>query len=108
MTDREKLLAALNKNDHLTSIEDILNWYLHVCYDDISAKQLNEMMRIVNDRLGMKVRELNKMRYIARERAAYLKCYLSGDMWLTEEAAKENVQPQIDNAQAIIDACNNV
>ena len=108
MTDREKLLATLNKNDHLTSIEDILNWYLHVCYDDISAKQLSEMMRIVNDRLGMKVRELNRMRYIAKERATYLKSYLSGDMWLTEEAAKANIQPQIDNAQAIIDACKNL
>ena len=107
MTDREKLLAVLDKNDHLNSIEDILNWYLHICYDDISAKQLSEMMRIVNDRLGMKVRELNRMRYIAKERATYLKSYLSGDMWLTEEAAKANIQPQIDNAQAIIDACNN-
>jgi hypothetical protein len=29
-------------------------------------------------------------------------------MWLTEEAAKANVQPQINNAQAILDACNNL
>ena len=43
--------------------------------------------------------------FVANERAVYLKSYLSGSMWPTEELVKEHLQPQIDNAQAIIDAC---
>lgn len=106
MTDREVLLDILNGDDKLSSIEDILKRYLYVCYDDISALQLGEMLADVNNTLREKVRELNRMKLVANERARYLKMYLSGDMWLTEEAAKANIQPQIDNAQAILDACN--
>ena len=108
MTDREKLLAFLNGNAKLNSIEDILQVYLYSFYGDISVLQLNQMMRDVNDVIGQKVRGLNRAKYIAKERAMYLKSYLSGEMWLTEEAAKANVQPQIDNAQAIIDAYDDV
>lgn len=107
MTDREKLLAFLNGDNKLDSIEEILKRYLYVCYDDVSALQLSEMMADINNALREKVRELNRTRRIANERARYLKNYLSGNMWTTEEAARANLQPQIDNAQAIIDACNN-
>ena len=108
MTDREKMLGLLNGNDRLNSLEDILDYYLHIFEDEISARQLSDMMRIINNLLACKVRELDRMKRTSKERATYLKAYLSGELWLTEEAAKENVQPQIDNAQAIIDACNNV
>lgn len=108
MTDREKLLTIVNGDNNLNSIEDILKRYLYVYYDDMSELQLSEMMADVHTALREKVRELNRAKRIANERARYLKSYLSGDLWLTEEAAKENVQPQIDNAQAIIDACNNI
>ena len=107
MTDRDKLLGFLNGDNRLNSIEDILKRYLYMCYDDVSASQLSEMMADINNALREKVRDLNRTKSIANERARYLKAYLSGKLWLTEEAAKENVQPQIDNAQAIIDACNN-
>ena len=105
MTDREKLLEFLNGDNRLNSIEDILKRYLYVCYDDVSALQLSEMMADINNTLREKVREFNRVKFVANERARYLKLYLSGKMWLTEEAARANLQPQIDNAQAIIDAC---
>ena len=107
MTDRERLLSFLNENDQVNSIEEILDYYLGVFYGDISALQLSKMMTVVSDILGQKVRSFTQMKFVAQERAFYLKTYLSGEMWLTEEAAKANVQPQINNAQAIIDACNN-
>ena len=108
MTDKERLLDMLNGNDRLNSIEDILYQYLHIYQNKISVLQLGEMMRITNDLLGMKARELNRVKFIAKERARYLHSYLSGNMWLTEEAARANIQPQIDNAQAIMDACDDV
>lgn len=108
MTDREKLLGIINGNDKLNFIEDILKQYLYAYYDNISSLQLSEMMADINNTLREKVRGFNKMKCVAEERAFYLKTYLSGEMWLTEEAAKANIQPQIDNAQAIMDACKNL
>lgn len=105
MTDKEKLLGLLNGCNQIDSLESILNYYLHIYYDDISATQICNLITSLNDCLADKVAELNQMKFVAKERATYLKSYLSGNMWLTEEAAKENIQPQIDNAQAIIDIC---
>ena len=105
MTDREKLLNVL-KTYQLDSMRAILNCYLEVYYKDISATKLYNLIHDLNCCLSHKIEELEATKFVARERATYLKSYLNGDMWLTEEAAKENIQPQIDNAQAIIDACN--
>ena len=105
MTDREKLLKIL-KIYQPDSMRSILNCYFDVYYKDVSATQLCNLIHDLNCCLSHKIEELEQTRFVARERATYLKSYLNGDMWLTEEAARENLQPQIDNAQAIIDACN--
>lgn len=104
MTDREKLLHLLNTYK-MDSMKAILNCYFSTYYNDYSAEQIHGFIKDLNIYLGYKVEELDKARFVAYERATYLKSYLSGNMWSTEEAAKENVQPQIDNAQSIIDAC---
>jgi len=105
MTDREKLLKLL-KIYQPDSMRAILNCYFDVYYKDVSAKQLSNLIHDLNCHLSHKIEDLEQMRFVARERATYLKSYLNGDMWLTEEAARENLQPQIDNAQAIIDVCD--
>lgn len=105
MTDREKLLKLLEAHQ-MDSMKAILNCYFATYYRDYSAEQMHGFVKDLNILLGYKMRELDEARFVAYERATYLKRYLNGDMWLTEEAAKENIQPQIDNAQAIIDACN--
>ena len=104
MTDGEKLINLI-KGCNLDSMGEILNLYFLTYYEDYSAKQLHGFITDLNRCLGYKVKELDEARFVAHERATYLKKYLSGDMWLTEEAARANLQPQIDNAQAIIDAC---
>ena len=104
MTDGEKLVNLI-KGCKLDSMGEILNVYFLTYYKDYSAKQLHSFVKDLNNFLEWKVDELDKARFVAHERATYLKKYLSGDMWLTEEAARANLQPQIDNAQAIIDAC---
>lgn len=107
MTDKEKLLHIL-KTYKVDSMKAILNCYLETYYHDISTRQISDLMNDLNRYLAYKVIDLETLRSVANERARYLKSYLNGDMWLTEEAARENVQPQIDNAQAIIDACKYV
>ena len=105
MTDGERLVNLIN-GCKLDSMKEILNLYFVTYYKDYSARHIHELIKDLNMFLEWKVKELDEARFVAHERATYLKRYLSGDMWLTEEAAKENLQPQIDNAQAIIDACN--
>lgn len=108
MTDKEKLIyvAKYVANEcGLDSIEDILDYFFSSFENDISAIRMHNLINKLNYHLGRKIKKLEHARYVANERAHYLKFYLNGDMWTTEEAARENIQPQIDNAQAIIDAC---
>lgn len=105
MTDKEKLLGLLN-GFQMDSIEAILNCFLNVYGDDLSVMTIRSMAKTLNNYLGNRVDELERLRFIANERAGYIKKYLEGKMWPDEETAKFYLQPQIDNAQAIIDACN--
>jgi hypothetical protein len=105
MTDREKLLGLLD-NYRMDSIEAILNCFLGVYGDDIDIRRMHELMKTVDQHLEYKIDQLGKARFVANERAGYIKKYLEGKMWPNEELARQYLQPQIDNAQAIIDACN--
>ena len=66
---------------------------------------INKMYGQLCELRDWKIDELVSLKYVAEERAGYIKKYLEGKMWPTEELAREYLQPQIDNAQAIIDAC---
>lgn len=105
MTDKEKLQAIISEEHCPDSLEDIFCKYLFNYYDKISVAQVSKLMTVVNNVLQQKVVRLNMVKSVASERAGYLKSYLNGEMWLTEEAARANLEPQILNAQAIIDAC---
>jgi len=105
MTDREKLLRLLNEC-RIESIEEILNCFLVLYGDDIDIRDIYGLVKIVGSHLEDKVDKLGRARFVANERAGYIKKYLEGKMWPNEELAKQYLQPQIDNAQAIIDACN--
>ena len=105
MTDREKLLGLL-ENYRMDSIETILNCFLNVYGDDIDIRRMHGLMKTVDQYLEYKVDQFSKARFVANERAGYIKKYLEGKMWPNEELARQYLQPQIDNAQAIIDACN--
>lgn len=106
-TDREKLLEFLSRYD-IKSIEEILLCYLDKYNEDFSAERLNVLIGNLNCYLGNKIIKLDQARFVANERATYLKRYLDGSMWKDEKTAKEYLQPQIENAQAIIDACKSI
>ena len=105
MTDREKLLSLLDVYK-MDSIEAILNCFLDVYGDDINIRRILGLMKTVSCHLEYKVDKLETARFVGNERAGYIKRYLEGKMWPNEELARQYLQPQIDNAQAIIDACN--
>ena len=104
MTDREKLLDMLN-GYQMDSIEAILNSFLMMYGDNISIRRIHGLTKTLNDYFGYRIDGLESARFVANERARYIKQYLEGKMWKDEETAKLYLQPQIDNAQAIIDAC---
>ena len=107
MTDREKMLTILNEYN-VNSIKDILHCFLEIYGKDISVKDMYSLFSEVNYYLEIKINKLERLKSITNERVRYIKRYLEGKMWSTEEAAKKNVQPQINNAQEVIDACNDV
>ena len=106
MENREKMINYIKfhiENNIVCPIEDILCNYIA---NNFSVKELSNFIIKLQQILDFKVSELYKANRVSKERAGYIKKYLSGEMWTTEEAAKANVQPQINNAQAIIDACD--
>ena len=109
MTDKEKLTSILGVMGNAMSFEEIICTYLNYHNQDFPASRLKNLMDILNHKyLDEKIKALEEIQFVANERAGYLKCYLDGSMWKDEEAAKKNLQPQIENAQAIIDACGKV
>jgi hypothetical protein len=76
--------------------------------DELSIYTVNELRKKICYVLDHKIEKSSQALFVANERAGYLKRYLEGKMWPNEEIAKEYLGPQIDNAQAIIDACGKV
>ena len=68
----------------------------------------SDIIALVNGLMDMahvKTMEMENAKYICWERGTYLRDYLEGKMWATEEDAKKNLQPQIENARMIVDVC---
>lgn len=105
MTDKERLQTIISKDHCPDSLVDILCKYLFNYYNDVSIIQVSKIISIMNSCMANKVKSFQELQFVARERATYLEAYLSGKMWKTEEAARMAVEPQIKNAQAILDAC---
>jgi hypothetical protein len=55
-----------------------------------------------------KIAEIERGVKVAHERATYLKCYLEGKMYENEEAARQCVDIQIENANAILKSTEKV
>ena len=107
MTDREKLLKLLDTYQ-MDYLETILNCFFMEYEDEFSARRINDLIKDLTFRLKHKIEHLERAQCVAGEKASYIKTYLDGKMWKDEESAKANLQPQIDNAQDIIDACKNI
>ena len=107
MTDKERLQYILN-NTQSEDIESILNFFLAAYEHKMSLGTINELHNLITSSLSRKVGKASQALFVANERAYYLKRYLDGSMWKDEKITRKNLQPQIENAQAIIDECNRV
>ena len=104
MTDKEKLQYVMDTTSH-NDIVSILGAFLYAYGHRMPIETINELRKITQEVLDEHIGDCRTLQRIASERAGYIKKYLEGKMWPTEELAKEYLQPQIDNAQAILDAC---
>ena len=110
MTDKQKLLELL-KHDFAdyVAFEDIVVVYMSRYSDDFSATRICNFIQMLNrDPMLDKIAKLEKVNRIANERATYLKCYLEGKMYESEEVARECVDLQIENAKAILESTERV
>ena len=105
MTDKQKLQYILD-HTQLNNIESIMDIFLLSYFDDLSLDTINSLREKVQKTFDNKLTDLLRLQRVAKERATWIKSYLEGRMWPDEESAKKNLQPQIDNCQVIIDACN--
>ena len=108
MTDKQKLLEWLEYCNDAMPLEDIINEYIIVHWKDFSARRLNEFSMKLNERMTSVIDRSEAANRVAYERATYLKCYLEGKMYESEEVARECVDIQIENAKAILERTEQV
>ena len=108
MSDKQKLLEWLEYCNDEMSLEDIINGYIIMRWQDFSASRLNDFLMKLNVRMASAINVSEMANRVARERATYLKCYLEGKMYASEEVARECVDLQIENAKAILESTERV
>lgn len=108
MTDKQKLLELLRYCGDASTFEDIVDAYMSRYSDDFSASRICYFIERLNRSEIDKIAEIERATNIARERATYLKCYLEGNMYANEEAARACVGLQIENAKAILESTEKV
>lgn len=108
MTDKQKLLEWLDFCNDAMTLEDIINEYIIVHWQDFSARRLSDFLMKLNERMASATDRTEAAVIIAHERATYLKCYLEGKMYKSEEVARQCVDIQIENAKAILDSTERV
>lgn len=108
MSDKQKLLEWLKYCNDAMSIENIINDYIVVHWQDFSARRLSDFLMKINERMTSAIDRSEAVVRIAHERATYLKCYLEGKMYASEEVARECVGLQIENAKTILESTERV
>ena len=108
MTDKQKLMDWLYHCNDSATFEDIVHSYMQVHGGDFSASRICNFMDRLNRSEIDKIAEMERAARVAHERATYLKCYLEGKMYASEEVARECVGLQIENAKTILERTERV
>ena len=102
MTDKQKFTEWLFHCNDSATLEDIVLSYMKVYGRDFSASRICNFIERLNRSEIDKIAEMERSLRIAHENATYLKCYLEGKMYASEEVARECVGLQIENADRIL------
>ena len=104
MSIKERLIQFL-QNNNFDDVIAALTKYFEYESDNFYATDIANFILEMQKILSIKVADLDFAVDICHEKGVYLRDYLEGKMWATEESAKKNVQPQIDNAKTIVETC---
>lgn len=108
MTDKQKLLDWLYHCSDTATFEDIVHSYMQVYGRDFTASRICNFIERLNRIEIDKIAEMERCVRVAHERATYLKRYLEGKMYRDEDTARQCVDIQIENAQAILNSVDKV
>ena len=108
MTDKQKLMDWLYHCSDTATFEDIVHSYMQVYGRDFTASRICNFMERLNRSEIDKIAEIERGVRVAHERATYLKCYLEGNMYASEEVARQCVDIQIENVKAILESTERV
>lgn len=104
MKDSEKMAAVI---DDTLTFEQMVYRYMRMYHKEFSATRINDMIKTLNDMyLTPTIASNEHAISISKERALYLKTYLSGDMYTTEEAAIKHLPLQLGHAEEIYKQCS--
>ena len=100
----QKLLETLHLfND---SVEGMLFYYINHHPEEFPASRISTLIKMLNnDFLSERIHQLEHACDVSKERAIYLRKYLDGTLYKTEEAAMLAREAQIANAEAIVKVC---
>ena len=105
-SDRDRFINILNSGHCGDTFENILTAYIHTFGDTISADQCCQIIELLSNILYPKIAKLNNIKRVSKEHATYLESYLSGKMYKDSDDLNKYKDIQRENAQAIIDVCN--
>lgn len=108
MTDKQKLIDWIYHCSDTATLEDIVHSYMKVYSCDFSARRICNFIERLNRSEIDKIAEMERGIRIAHENATYLKCYLEGNMYASEEVARQCVGMQIENAERILKSTREV
>ena len=108
MTEKQKFINSIFEITD-GNIEAILFAYMNEYRDEFSASRINTIIKRLQEiYLADSINRLEHIREVAKERATYLGAYLEGNLYTDEETARRCVTVQLENANAIIQACDMV
>lgn len=104
----DKLRETLDSMDERQlnlPFDTILFEHIHRFPTDFNASYILHIIQTLSRALVLKVADLELIADVAEERATYLKKYLSGELYTSEEAAKAHLPIQLGHANDILLEC---
>lgn len=103
MTDSERIKHLADEG---LTFEQIVYRYMTLYHNEFNSIRINNMIKELNNSfLEPKLEEKELATRVSAEKALYLKMYLEGDMYTTEEAARKHLPLHIGHAEEIIKQC---
>lgn len=106
--EMNNVIHFITVNPGIHTVSELLTAYIKAYPNKFSVSDIINLSIDLSTRfLSPRVDKLVHNENVINEYATYLNMYLSGKMWESEEDARRNLQPQIDNSQKIIDLTSN-